>query len=395
LDQFEELFTTHPGRYEERTDFFSQLQNCLLAYPQLSILLSMREDYIAHLDSYAAQLPDRLRTRYRLELLEQAAALEAVKNPAHQVGVDFSEAAAHKLVDDLRRMRVQRLDGTTGEQLGPHVEPVQLQVVCRRLWDKLPPDTMQIVEPDVEAVGDVDIALSGYYAERVGSIADQAGISERAIRDWFDRHLITEQGIRGQVLQGAEQSEGLDNRAIWPLVDAHLVRAEKRRGATWFELAHDRLIEPVRADNAAWRESHLSVFQRQAALWESQDQPPSLLLSDQALVEAEEWITTHGDELTDAERDFLEECRQAVEHAALEEQVRYTARLRKLRRWALGETIGFGLAIVFIFLGSVNRNFYCGFLLFAILGVVCALAVLTSTISLSTAEMLERRRAKR
>ena len=71
---------------------------------------------------------------------------------------------------------------------------------------------------------------------------------------------------------GADASQGLPNAAIWPLVNAHLVRAEQRRGATWFELAHDRLIAPVRADNAAWFAAHLSTLQRQAALWRDQGQ---------------------------------------------------------------------------------------------------------------------------
>ena len=145
LDQFEELFTTIPRRYEERADFVGQLQACLNEYPQLSLLISMREDFIAQLDSYTAQLPDRLRTRFRLELLGEEAAFEAVKQPASQGGVDFTDGAAHKLVDDLRQVRVQRPDATTEEQLGLHVEPVQLQVVCRSLWERLPAEATQIV----------------------------------------------------------------------------------------------------------------------------------------------------------------------------------------------------------------------------------------------------------
>src|SRR5690606_31393647 len=35
----------------------------------------------------------------------------------------------------------------------------------------------------------------------------------------------------------------------------HLIRAEERLGARWYELAHDRLIEPVRLSNQTWRES--------------------------------------------------------------------------------------------------------------------------------------------
>ncbi len=89
-------------------------------------------------------------------------------------------------------MRVQRLDGTTGERFGQHVEPVQLQVVCRRLWDKLPMNALQVVEKDLEEVGNVDSALADYYAEQVAAAACQTGVSERGIRDWFNDRLITE-----------------------------------------------------------------------------------------------------------------------------------------------------------------------------------------------------------
>ena len=182
-----------------------------------------------------------------------------------------------KLADDLRAVQVQLPDGSTSTVPGNAIEPVQLQVVCRRLWDRLPPDDTLIDITDVQEVGDVDTALRGYYADSVAAVAAKTGIRERAIREWTETQLITEQGIRGQVLQGPAESpagkEGLENRGIWPLVDAHLVRAEQRRGATWFELAHDRLIEPVRKDNAAWREAHLSPLQRQAALWDGEGRP--------------------------------------------------------------------------------------------------------------------------
>ncbi len=257
LDQFEELFTTHPGRYENRADFFSQLQDSLIAYPQLGILLSMREDYIARLDPYEAQLPDRLRTRFRLELLGKEATCLAIQEPAHQSGVDFSDSAAKKLVNDLRKVRVQRPDGSVEEQPGQYVEPVQLQVVCRRLWEKLPTDARQIREEDVEAVGDVDSALAGYYDEQVAAIASETSVSEWNIREWFGQHLITEHGIRGQVLREPERSQGLNNRVIQSLVDAHLVRAERRRGATWYELIHDRFIEPIRDSNSTWKREQL------------------------------------------------------------------------------------------------------------------------------------------
>ena len=253
LDQFEELFTTHPGRYEDRDDFFSQLQDCLIAYPQLGLLLSMREDFIARLDPYAAQLPDRLRARFRLELLGEEAARLAIQGPARQAGVEFSDAAAQQLVNNLRKVRVQRPDGSTEEQPGQSVEPVQLQVVCHRLWEKLPPDAAEIEKEDLEKVGDVDTALADYFDERVTAIATESGTREWAIRDWFGEQLITEYGLRGQVLREPGQSRGLNNQVIQSLVDARLVRAERRRGATWYEPIHDRLIKPIQESNRAWK----------------------------------------------------------------------------------------------------------------------------------------------
>ena len=69
---------------------------------------------------------------------------------------------------------------------------MQLQVVCRRLWDGLAPDDMTIDLDDLAAVGDVDTALRGYYADTVKAVGEETGVRERAIREWVDRQLITE-----------------------------------------------------------------------------------------------------------------------------------------------------------------------------------------------------------
>ena len=88
------------------------------------------------------------------------AAREAIQKPARNGGVDFTDAAATKLVNDLRQVQVQQPDGSMQMQPGPYVEPVQLQVVCYRLWDKLPADKNTILENDIADVGDVNTALA-------------------------------------------------------------------------------------------------------------------------------------------------------------------------------------------------------------------------------------------
>ena len=200
LDQFEELLVLDPTDQAAKAAFLTQLGEVLRDRRRWA-LFAMREDWIGGLDPYVRWLPTRLSTTLRLDFLGEAAARSAIQSPAIDAGVTFSDAAASKLVDDLRRIRVQRPDGVT-EEPGPYVETGQLQVVCRRLWERLPPGATEIERSHVEAVGDVDSALADYYVERVRAIAGETGTGEDAIREWFDRQLITEQGFRAQVLRG-------------------------------------------------------------------------------------------------------------------------------------------------------------------------------------------------
>lgn len=343
FDQFEEILTIDPTDTDAKEAFFIQL-GTMLRNRNRWALFSMRDDYVASLAPYLRHLSTRLDTRYRLDLLGVAAARQAIQQPVQRVGVDFSDDAVTRLVDDLRRVQVQQVDGTIKEQSGPYVEPVQLQVVCYRLWERLPAGKQRIEVSDLEALGDVDQALAGYYAERVTAIAQAIGIHEREIRRWFNYRLITEQGIRGQVLQGAGQSDGLDNRAIFALIDAHIVRGEKRRGTTWFELAHDRLITPVQTDNAAWFEQYLSTFERMADAWERQGRPDSLLLRGVDLDEAEQWVVAHTGELSPVEQEYLAKCREEYQSVLREQRNQ-----RRIRMLAIVASVVSVLALFALF----------------------------------------------
>ena len=134
FDQFEELFTLDPTDQPAKLEFMKQVGRALRDRRWWA-LFSMREDFIAQLDPYVKHIPTRLRTRYRLDLLDDRAAIEAAKGAAKDADVDFADDAVRRLVDDLRSVNVQHGETSTTEQ-GPYVEPVQLQVVCRQLWNK-------------------------------------------------------------------------------------------------------------------------------------------------------------------------------------------------------------------------------------------------------------------
>jgi WD40 repeat protein len=320
FDQFEEVLTADSTDYNAKAAFFNQLGSMLRERSRW-VLFSMREDYLPALDPYLKPIPTRLANTYRLDFLGVEAAHQAIRKPAGECGVDFTIPAVSKLVNDLRQVQVQQADGSMELRLGPYVEPVQLQVVCYNLWQHIKKDQIQITEEDISAVGTVDESLAEYYADQTALVSIQAGVSERLIREWFDNQLITESGIRGQVLkEKGESSGGLSNDAIRLLVDSHLVRAEKRLNADWYELAHDRLIQPVRKNNARWFHDHLSLLQRQATLWEQQNRSDTLYLRDAALEEAETWANQNGGDLSPVDKEFLEKCLElrAVEQAAFE-----------------------------------------------------------------------------
>lgn len=328
FDQFEEILTSDPLDQEAKVEFFNQV-GAVLRDPSRWALFSIREDYVAALDPYLRALPTRLKSTLRLDLLTADCARLAIKEPARELGVEFTEEATTRLVDDLREVSVQGPSGETEHRLGPYVEPVQLQVVCFRLWEKPRPDPKRIRVEEVAATGDVDSALAEYYAERVQKVASETRVKERVIREWVDRCLITEAGIRSEVMRGPESSQGLSNVAVQELQTAHLIRREERRGVGWLELSHDRLVKPIRADNARWFAENLSLLQQQTALWHRQNRSEALCLRGEALIHAEKWAKENADELNATEKGFLEasqELRAAEEHARS---------ARRLRRWTI------------------------------------------------------------
>ncbi len=253
FDQFEEVLTADPLAVHQKRAFFDDLGRGLDEAGCWALFI-VREDFLAALAPYRDRLPTQMANTFRLDLLGLEGATEAVVEPARKGGRSFP--AADKLIRDLSTVQEQQADGSFEARQGVHVEPVQMQVVCRRLWEAMPDDDLSIDEDNLRAFADVSQALDIYYSDAVKRAAGDEQATERAIREWVGQRLITG-GIRAQVRQEAGSSGGLDNALIDVLRSAYVVRAEQRAGALWFELSHDRMVEPVQLDNEAWREQHL------------------------------------------------------------------------------------------------------------------------------------------
>ncbi len=279
IDQFEEIFTVHPEYEAARNDFFWQITEAMNQDPYLYVLFSMRGDYYDRLTPYIHLLPDRLRARFYMERMGPDQALKAVRMPAAQEKRYFTQEVSQELVTYLRRMKSADSAGQNNVILDPYVETVQLQVVCRQLWQSLdtaPGDTITL--EDVKRVATeyvqqnrtarfyeqdgvdplaafIDNALAGYYEEAIHKVLGhpEVTIPEYKLRDWFSNRLITSAETRNLLARGEQSTAGISETAV-NLLDTvhHLIRNDMRGGRPFIELVHDSFIEPILNANREW-----------------------------------------------------------------------------------------------------------------------------------------------
>jgi len=312
FDQFEELFTRHTAFRHHREPFFKQVTQALADHECLRVLFSMREDYIAELTPYAHFLPDQLRPRFRLERLKGQAALDAITRPADRADVarPFETGVAEALLNNLQA-------GGADD-----IEPILLQVVCKRLWQNLSADAGSIRNEDMRQHGDVDRALMDYYNDAVETVvrevqAGGASIGQRRVRRFFSDSLLTPARTRALVYRDDVNgvTAGLPNGAIDILSrsDVNIIRGEARGQSRWYELSHDRLIPPVLAANEEWTRNNTTPLQRRLLEWTSRGRLDKDLLSAKEVRAVEDWQRNYPDDsLTPLENEFLQRSRQGL-----------------------------------------------------------------------------------
>ncbi len=334
VDQFEELLTTYPSRWQERSGFFEQISAAMTRHPNLWVVLTMREDYVPSLEPYTHLVPNRLRARFYMQRMGIDAAREAVERPAANANRPFAAGVARLLVDNLCRVRAP---GEVEYKTGEYVEPVQLQVVCFQLWEDLRDRAATSIElADLERLAGgstlaeyVDHALSDFYERALSKVLEtrDSGVTEFALRSWFSNKLITAAGTRSIVFRNetSGETEGLPNRAVDLLAAQFLLRTELRAGGAWIELVHDRFIEPIRDANQAWLEKNRNPLTLAAQAWRQANLDPSQLYTGSQLAAAIAELQAHPVNYGDAERAFVEASREAQHRMEARRQRRVLA----------------------------------------------------------------------
>lgn len=202
------------------------------------VLIALREDYLAPLESLRHAMPSLVQNRLRLEPMTSTQALEAVRRPGGQL---VSEGAAQAIV---------RFVAGGSERANAAVEPSLLSLICRELNDARLAQGREEISLDLLA-GSHESILVNFY-ER--SLADQPAGVRRVIED----ELLTDSGFRENVaeerLLKRFQAAGADSGALAVLVNRRLLRIEERLDVRRVELTHDVLCGVVKASRDLRRE---------------------------------------------------------------------------------------------------------------------------------------------
>jgi tetratricopeptide (TPR) repeat protein len=246
IDQAEELFVDSAHQDRHRKPFIDELVEALDEHPDLHLLLSIRESSRIDLSPYEHDLGHTSQAWFRLLPLAPEAALEAARGPLEGTDRSFAPGAAEGLVNDLRTSEIVSATGQRSSVIAEDVEPALLQIVCSQLWEALPDDINVITSHQLRTLADVDRTLAHFCGRTLTAIADDRGLHVTELRSWLQRTFITELGRRSTVDEGLKRTAGMPNAVVRALENRHILKAERRSGSRWYELQHDRLIEPIR-----------------------------------------------------------------------------------------------------------------------------------------------------
>lgn len=220
------------------------------------ILISLREDYLAHLEGLKGRMPSVTQNRMRLARMTGVQAVAAVCAPApHLVSVTVAEA-------------IVRFVAGGADLAHAEVEPSLLSLICRELNNTRLAQGQAEISADLLA-GSRDTILSEFY-ER--ALVDQPP----GVRIFIEDEMLTDSGFRESAaeerVRKAFVAAGAAPGALALLVDRRLLRVEDRLDLRRVEITHDVLCSVIGASRGVRREREaLEESRRQLAAQQARE----------------------------------------------------------------------------------------------------------------------------
>lgn len=321
-DQFEELYTLVPET-SERQRFLDVLLNAVNNAPGFTLILTLRADFFSQAiasrsfrDALQQFSPELLGPMNRQEL-QQAIAL-----PAQQLGVQLEDGLTERIINAIYN--------------SPGHLPL-LEFALTQLWATQ--SDRCLTHQAYDEIGGVEESLANHAEAVYGKLRD----SDRQCSQRVFIQLV-------HPGEGTEDTRRLATRAEvgeenWDLV-THLASESARlvvsnRNETTneetVEIIHEALIRGwgrlgqwMRIDRAfrRWQE-RLRVAIRQ---WEASGTDEGALWRGGLLVEAQDWLQQRLDELSSAERRFIQKSLQLRDRLHQEEETRQQRELEQIRQ---------------------------------------------------------------
>ncbi|MBT7070937.1 MAG: SUMF1/EgtB/PvdO family nonheme iron enzyme [Anaerolineae bacterium] len=308
IDQFEELLVSTPS--DIRADFVAALANLLDSPMDVTVLLTLRDDFYNRFTQDAGDLVDWMEAALVNipPTLEEDELRQIIERPARDLGLVFASGLVDAILADARTA------DPSGRALRSTVLPL-LEFALTQLWERRVDG--ELTHAAYRAMGGVTGGLS-QWADRAYYALDEA---QRAIARRVFSELVTlgdeTQGIadtrrvRSIAELTAKDGEGTKS-VLDALVAARLLvaRHDESSGQDTVEIIHETLLREwgllegwLQDDRQflLWREG----LRAAQAAWQESGQDAGALLRGMRLRQAEDWVEERPHSLSPQDEKFL------------------------------------------------------------------------------------------
>jgi hypothetical protein len=246
FDQFEQFFTQNP-KVQDRTGFIDELSQVLTKLNNVKILLSIRSDFSGHLHEVQASLHyvlDTVRNYFELKKFQPTQAIRIFKYVASTENIK-EEDIDEKFLQHLCKNELSGEDGL--------IAAANLQILLWIMKNKSIEGGLKLTERAFNQLGGLEGLLQSYIEEqlKLPNAFNKNNDSLYCLLALIDLNTnlragqITVNELKGRLV------DTFDLANLQPILDwlenLRLVcRIESKDSETKYELAHEKLIEPIR-----------------------------------------------------------------------------------------------------------------------------------------------------
>jgi len=237
-NQIEAFISSDKGDEDSSLDLLGKLEKRLNA----SCLFVIREDRLAVMSSFTDRFPDILKHNFYLRGLDVNGAKDAITHPASLPGdyespnFEYDPAVVKKIISKLKNKDTQLID------------PLQVQIVCKSLEAKVIEQRKTVIKKS--DLGSITNIISIFYKHSWSAVEDELDLSRQQINK-IRKEVISKLVVGGKRVPVLKEqySQQYDTRKVITLLEEKgFLRRLTTANGVFYELSHDRLIDPIKED---------------------------------------------------------------------------------------------------------------------------------------------------